>query len=267
MICKDFGHLVFLFLRTLKGDRVLWGLALACLLFLVAIPSLSLFSMRQIKELAVTLALSGTSLFLLVCAVFLGATSIWRDLEKRFAVPVLALPLSRKTFVFSKFAALGIFLVSSVVFLCVFCSVGVLLAGFQQAGSRPVVWVNFVVSFGMLGLKYLLLLALTLVLSALSTSFFLPVFGALAIFMAGSASYQVMQFLLQNPEKFSPVFIKTVNFIHYIIPNFSAFDYQIYAIYGLPLRWSEVFVSFLYGTAYIIVALILASALFERREI
>lgn len=254
-------------LLGLKRDKVLWSLVATAFMLVVLVPVLSLFSMRQVQELAVTLSLSSTSLFLLICTVFLGATSIWRDLEKRFAVAVLALPLSRRHFVFAKFFALGLYLILSLAVLGLLSTVGVMLAVSQHPPERSLNWLNYFLAFGMLGLKYLLLLALTLALSALSTSFFLPVFGALGLFLAGSASHQVLEFILQNSEKYSPFFIQFLRFLHYLIPNFAAFDYQVYAIYGLPISWAEVGMSLLYGVVYIIVALMLAAALFNRREI
>lgn len=254
-------------LHGLKRDKVLWSLAAAAFLLVVLVPVLSLFSMRQVQELAVTLSLSSTSLFLLVCTVFLGATSIWRDLEKRFAVAVVALPLPRKYFVSAKFSALGFFLILSLAVLCLLSVFGVMLAVSQHPPERSLIWLNYFLAFGMLGLKYLLLLALTLALSALATSFFLPVFGALALFLAGSASHQVVEFIFQNAEKYPHLFIQAIRVLHYLIPNFAAFDYQVYAIYGLPFSWGEVGISLLYGIVYITAALMLASILFNRREI
>lgn len=262
-----FSTLIFSNILGLLRDKVLWSLIAVALLLVVLIPGFSLLSLRQVQELAVALSLSGTSLFLLVCSVFLGATSIWRDLEKRFAVAILALPLSRRDFVLAKFFSLCFFLFLAILILGLLSAIGVRLAAAHVPPDRPLIWLNFLVSFGMMGIKYALLIAITLALSALSTSFFLPVFGSLGIFLAGSASHQVVEFLLQSPEKFSPIFIQLVQVLHYIVPNFSAFDYQVYAIYGLPISWSEVAMSLLYGTTYIILALTLAAALFNRREI
>lgn len=259
--------LVLLFFCGLRRDKILWSLVLVSLLIVIAIPIFSLFSMRQVQELAVTLSLSGTSLFLLVCTVFLGATSIWRDLEKKFAVSVVALPLSRHLFVISKFFSLGTFLLLSLFVLCGLSAVGVVLATSLHPPERLLVWFNFGLAFGMLGLKYLMLLAITLVFSALSTSFFLPVFGSLSLFLAGSASHQVVEFILRSPEKFSSLLVKCIHVLHYLIPNFAAFDYQVYAIYGLPISWNEVGMSLIYGIVYTTVALMLATVLFNRREI
>ena len=264
---KIFFNFIILCLWGLKRDKVLWSLLAVSLLLLVLVPLFSLFSMRQVQELAVTLSLSATSLFLLVCTVFLGATAIWRDLEKRFAVPVLALPLSRQTFIFGKYFAVGLFLLLSLVILASLSALSVALAAAQYPPERALDWLNFSLAFVMLGLKYLLLLAVTLVLSALSTSFFLPVFGSLGIYFAGSASHQVVEFLVQNPDKFSAPFTQFVQVLSYLLPNFSAFDYHVYAIYGLPLVWWEVGMSFFYGLTYITLILLLAANLFSRREV
>jgi len=85
---------------TLKGifrDRVFQGIMALGVLFLF-IPSAASLSMRQVTELSITLSLSLISFILLLLAVFLGATSIWKDMERRYTFSVLSLPLSRSSY-------------------------------------------------------------------------------------------------------------------------------------------------------------------------
>lgn len=254
-------------IQGLKRDKILWSLAAAAIIMVALVPVLSLLSMRQVQELSVTLSLSCTSFFLLICTVFLGAASIWRDLEKRFAVAVLTLPISRQQFIFAKFFALGSFLIVSLVVLSLLGAIGVVSLVFHYPSERNLNWFNYFLAFGMIGIKYLLLLSLSLTLSTLTTSFFLPIFGTISLFLAGSASHQVVAFISENPDNYSYLFVKFLSFIQYLIPNFSAFDYQVYAIYGLPLSWEEVAWAFIYGVLYITVSLMLAGFFFKRREI
>ncbi len=69
--------------RSILRDRVLHALLGVALLLFLLVPVFSLFSMRQVQELSVTLCLSALSLVLLVLSVLLGASSIWRDIERR----------------------------------------------------------------------------------------------------------------------------------------------------------------------------------------
>ncbi|HCB31456.1 MAG TPA: hypothetical protein DEP50_12775, partial [Acinetobacter lwoffii] len=69
---------------TLKGifrDRIFQGIMALAVLFLL-IPFAASLSMRQTTELSITLSLSLISFIMLLLAVFLGATSIWKDIER-----------------------------------------------------------------------------------------------------------------------------------------------------------------------------------------
>lgn len=261
-----FRWLVGIGLIGLKRDKVLWCLFAVALLLLVLIPVISLLSMRQVQELALSLSLSSISLFLLVVTIFFGSTAIWRDVEKRYAVSVLTLPVSRRCFVLARFSSLAIFLFFALLVLGLLSGLGIVLAAQQYPADRPVVWVNFVAALGLTGVKYLLLLSITLFFSAMSSSFFLPVFGTLGAYFAGSASFDVLQFVLQNSERYSSSFTTLIKFLHYLLPNLSAFDFQVYAIYALPLPWLEACLAALYGVAYTGTVLFVASLLFQRRE-
>jgi ABC-type transport system involved in multi-copper enzyme maturation permease subunit len=61
-----------------------------------------MFSMRQIQELLVTVSLSWMSLTLLLVALILGSSSIWRDIERRWLFSTFGLPIERSTYLFSK---------------------------------------------------------------------------------------------------------------------------------------------------------------------
>ncbi len=194
-------------------------------------------------------------------------TSIWRDIEKRFAVSVLTLPISRPSYVLARFTAVALFLLVSLIVLGILSGAGILLAAAQYPPDRPVLWGNFAAALGLSGLKYLLLLAITILFSALSTSFFLPVFGALGVYLAGSASFEVFQFVLQNEDQYSASFMALIKILHYLLPNFSAFDFHVYAIYALPLPWQELALAVIYGALYTGGVLLAACLLFQRREI
>jgi len=73
------------------------------------IPSIAELSMRQSTELAITLSLSLISLIQLLLAIFLGATSIWKDIERRYTFSVLSLPISRSAFLAGRFFAIALF--------------------------------------------------------------------------------------------------------------------------------------------------------------
>ena len=94
---------------TFKGalrDRLFKGIAVGAF-FLLLVPAVSPLSMRQVVELSITLSLSLISVILLLLSVFLGGTSLWKDIERRYTYGVLGLPLTRTSYLLGKFLGIA----------------------------------------------------------------------------------------------------------------------------------------------------------------
>lgn len=254
---------------TLKGifrDRVFHGIMMTACAFLL-IPVIASLSMRQVTELSMTLSLSLISFILLLLAVFLGGTSLWKDIERRYTFSVLGLPLSRQSYMIGRFGgtALFILLASTVLGIAAFAVVSYSSAIYPS--DRPVVWSTMALCILFDGLKYVMLIAVAFLLSTVSTSFFLPVFGTIATFMAGGVTQQVNEYVNSPASKtLSPLIITLAKLIYYILPNFGAFDLKVNAIYGLPVSANGLFLTAAYFVIYIGILLSVAAVIFSRRE-
>jgi len=255
---------------TIKGifrDKVFRGILVAALLFPL-IPSISTFSMRQVTALSLTLSLSLISFILLLLSIFLGGTSVWKDIERRYAISMLGLPLSRTEYILGKFAGIAAFIFLTTMILGVISSLIVWYVSGAYPPDRPIVWNNVLCAIVFDALKYILLIACAFFYSTVSTSFFLPIFGAISTYFVGSASQSVYDYIL-SPAGGSvpPLFKKAVIFLYYLLPNFSAFDLQMNAIYGVPLSFSGLALTLCYFVVYTGILLTLSSLIFSRREI
>jgi ABC-type transport system involved in multi-copper enzyme maturation permease subunit len=97
---------------TVKGifrDRVFQGIMMSALFFLL-IPSISSLSMRQVVELSITLSLSLISVIMLLLSIFLGGSSLWKDMERRYTFSVLGLPITRTSYLLGKFFGIAVYL-------------------------------------------------------------------------------------------------------------------------------------------------------------
>ena len=255
---------------TIKGllrDRVLQGILVAALVFL-AIPSISTLSMRQVPELALTLCLSLVSFILLLLAVFLGGVSLWRDVERRYTHSVLTLPCSRTRYLLERFTGIAIFLLGTATLLSLLTLLVVSLVSANYPPDRPISWVAVIAALGFDTLKCFLLVAFALLFSSVSTSFFLPVFGTIAIYLVGGATQQAYDYVLSPAgQTLSPLSQKMAETLYYILPNFSAFDLKVNAIYALPLDPHALSLTVGYGVLYLAIVLIAAAAIYSRREL
>ena len=225
---------------TLKGifrDRVFQGIMALSVLFLF-LPSAASLSMRQVTELSITFSLSLISFILLLLAVFLGATSVWKDIERRYTFSVLSLPLSRTTYLVGRFCGIALFLLLTALFLGIVSLIVIKVCSGIYPPSKPIMWNAIAISILFDALKYIVVVAVTMLLSSVSTSFFLPIFGAFSTFLAGTITQQVYDYL-QTPssQKVVSATVKSgAKAVYYLLPNLSGFDLKVHAIYAIPLN-------------------------------
>lgn len=254
---------------TLKGifrDRVFQGILMTALVFLL-IPGISSLSMRQVTELSITLSLSLISFILLLLSVFLGGTSLWKDIERRYTFSVLGLPMSRSRYILGKFTAISLFIFLTSIVLGIAAASVAFYTSTLYPPDRPIVWSNLALFIVFDAMKYTLLIAFAFLLSTVSTSFFLPVFGTIAIFFAGGITQQVFEFINSASGKMLSPFVRGVaSGVYYILSNFKAFDLKVNVIYGLPPSVSGLLLTTAYFLTYSVVLLSLSSMLFSRRE-
>lgn len=255
---------------TLKGifrDRVFQGIMALVVLFLF-IPSAASLSMRQVTELSITLSLSLISFILLILSVFLGATSIWKDMERRYTFSVLSLPISRCSYLLGRFFGLALFLVLTSLLLGSLACVMVKIASGIYPSERPIVWSFLVLAIVFSTLKYILLVGVALLLSTVSTSFFLPIFGTICTFMASGITQQVYEYVNSpsSAQVVAPQLKPLVAFVYYLLPNLSGFDLKVNAIYGIAPDMSGLVLTVAYFGVYTTLLLGGAAFVFGRRE-
>jgi Cu-processing system permease protein len=261
-------NIFLLTFRSFVRDKILHAiLSAVCVLFLL-VPVMSVFSMRQVQELAITLSLSLTSFVLLIMATILGASSVWRDLERRYALPVLGLPISRTSYLLGKFLGIAAFISICSILLSIAACLVIAVSSRLYPSDLPVHWGYVFLAITGIALKYILLSAIAVLLSSLSTSFFLPFFGTISLYIAGSGSQGVFEYLSgEYGKQIAPPLLALIKGVYYVVPNFSAFDLNVHAIYGLPVSLQGLIYTVLYFAFYIAILLFLAAWSFSRREL
>ncbi|UFS69712.1 ABC transporter permease [Geomonas sp. RF6] len=265
---STFENFFRLSITSLLRDRLLYLLLSLAFLVLLLIPLFSMFSLRQVQELSVTLSLSALSLLLLVVAVLTGASSLWRDVEKRYTASVLGLPVSRGALVVGKFLAIATLLAAIAALFGLGSVLAIKVAAASYPADIPVRWDVFAAAVCFEYLKNVMLLSLAFLFSAVSTSFYFPFLASFAIYLAGSASQDVFEMLSGSyGQALLPSSRALIKGIYYLLPNFSAFDLKTQAIYALPLSPGTLVLTCIYFVCYTGLALSVAVWSFSRREL
>lgn len=260
-------NFLYMTLKWALRDRIFHAVLGVSLVLFLLVPTFSLFSMRQVQELAITLSLSAVSAILLLLSVLLGAFSVWRDIEKRYTTSVLGLPISRTGYLLGKFFGIVLILACCALFLGGVSSLVIKIAAAQYPSDTAIHWLHIAAAIIFSTFKYVLLAALAILFSSFSTSFFLPVVGTVSVYLAGSASQDVVEYVSGDYGRtISPLFKVLIKTLYYLLPNFSAFNLNVQAIYGLPLSGSSLCFTFLYFLLYTAIVLYLAIWVFSRRD-
>lgn len=154
------------------------------------------------------------------------------------------------------------------VFLGAMALIAIKAATFGYPPSRPVVWSTIIVTILFDALKYILVVAVAMLLATVSTSFFLPVFGAISVFLAGTATQPVYDYL-QTPSVQAAVSVivrKAAETLYYLLPNLSGFDLKVHAIYSIPFNVQGLILTSIYFAGYTLIILSIGSFLFAWRE-
>jgi len=261
-------NLVFLTFRWALRDRLLHMILGASLLLFLLVPIFSTFSMRQVQELSITLSMSAISFTLLVLSILLGASAVWRDVERRYTASVLTLPMPRSSYILGKFLGGALLLVICSVVMGVVSLAVIAISSSLYPSDLPIRWYAIILAVTASCMKYVLLATVALLFSCISTSFFLPFFGTVSIFLAGSASQEVFEYVSGEVGKtVSPFAAAMVKGLYYLLPNLSAFDFQVNAIYALEIPAKGLLYTTLYFLVYTSILLVLAAWVFGRREL
>jgi len=260
--------LLKIFVFSIIRDKVLRVVFLSGLLFLLLAPFFGMFSMRQVQQLLVTVSLSWISLTLLLVALILGSSSIWRDIERRWLFSVFGLPIERLTYLFAKITAIFSCLAIAGLFLGGIGSCLIAIVDSQYSTALDFSWLNYGYAVIFITLKYMLLTVIAVLFSSVSTSFFLPIFGSLGVFWAGSASQGVLDYLTsQTSEPVAASTLLLAKFLYYLLPNFSVFDFSTQAVYGLPIAASQLSLGVVYFLIYTAIIICVSVMTLSRREL
>lgn len=262
------NNLIILNIRWIVRDRILQVLGAVSFFLMLLVPPMSALSMRQSQEMAITLALSFVSFSLLVFALSLGSSIIWRDIERRYSYAVLSLPLNRSRYLLAKFFSVTLFLLFAGLLTGICSFIAIFASSVEYPSQIPVQWGMIALAIFMDTLKAVLLAAVAILVTTVSTSFFMPFFTSIAIFFAGSASQDVFEFVTSaSGAKVNATVRFLSQAIYYLLPNFSPFNFKLQAVYPIPFDFVQISYVTLYFVVYTAGILSAALMIFARREL
>ncbi len=251
-------------------DRTLYGIGLFALMIMGLSLVVTGFFLRELHKVTVDINISAITFGGLLIIFSLSVNLMSKDLDKRTIYSVLSKPFSRAQYLIGKFIGLVLL---SLTALCMLTLVSTLTI-WAVKSQYPVyfkefVWLSVFQAVFAEFLMFMVLNAVVIFFSTVTTSSFLTLLFTISTYIVGQTVEEVVQFIQSQAQEIQlTTAVKTViEMTQYIVPNLSVYDLKIRAAHGLSIPFSYLLSITGYSLIYSAVLILLASIIFSRREL
>jgi Cu-processing system permease protein len=242
------------FRETIR-DRVLGVIVLFALGMIIASLWLASISLDQQARMMKDFGLVAVTFFGLVVAVFVAASLVHKEVEKRTVFVLFSKPVGRTEFIWGKFLGLAATMAVVLAGMGSFLFLLTLVVAKQASG-----WL--LVATALIYLQLLVVMAVTVFFSTVSSAILSSVLG-ISVFVAGQLSHNVLSLSRMG----NGVVVKAASWLVYVlIPNLSAVDVKPTVVGEASASWAGVAAWAGYLVVYIVAVLLAASWVFRRKE-
>lgn len=242
------------FKETIR-DRILAVIVLFALAMIVGSLWLASISLGQQGRMMKDFGLVAVTAFGLIVTVFVAASLVHKELEKRTVFVLFSKPVSRGEFIWGKFFGL-----CGTMFV-VLAGMGVFLFAVTWAVERSPSGLILVATL-LIYVQLVVVMAVTMMFSTLTSAVLASVLG-ICVFVAGQLSHNVLSLTRLGHSGG----LKAVSRLVYVlIPNLSAVDIKARVAGEQTLDWTSVGAWTGYLAAYVVLTLLITGWLFRRRE-
>jgi ABC-type transport system involved in multi-copper enzyme maturation permease subunit len=241
-------------LRELLRRKVQVNLLVFGTLMVLASYVLSLLTLGFQRRVLADLGLSAMQLIGSLLAIFLGATVVAGDVERRVLYPIVAKPVSRTEYLLGRYGGLAVALVLNLLVMAVALAAVLVV----EASSLATLDRSLLAAVAMLGLQFVVIAAVAVFFSSLTSSTLAAIF-TLSLTVAGQLTNEV-----RNLWKGGAEWLGTI--VWYAVPNLGALSLNEAVVYRTALP-DGTLVAAVYAVLYAAAALAIASFTFERRDL
>ncbi|HEY5619032.1 MAG TPA: ABC transporter permease [Vicinamibacterales bacterium] len=242
-------------------DRVLYNLVAFAALLIGASYLIGQLTAGQDVKIIKDLGLAAIATFGLLIAVFIGIGLVWKEVERRSIYSLLSKPVRRHEFILGKYAGLALTLLVNVAIMTLAFYAVLAYLTMQFPGARATD-PGLLLAIALIFFELLLVTAIALFFSTFSGPF-LSAALTFGLWVIGHFNADLRNFESVVQSKSAAYLARG---LYYVLPNFAAFDVKTQAVQALPIPWSYMAVTMLYGLVYIALLLTAAVVIFSRRD-
>ena len=217
---------------------------------------LATLSYVEVDEILQDMGMAAIRLFSSGIAIFVGVGLIHNEVERRTIFTILSKPVSRGEFLVGKWAGLTFTVWLQLVLMAAAFALVSWLAGAPLAAPHAL-------AIALIGFELMVLVALATFFSSFSTPM-LSSFFTFGLWLIGHLSRDL--YLLGQQSDQASV-SRLAGALYAVLPDFEIFNKSLEAVHGLPIHGFEIGFALLYAAGYSGFILVLAAAVFSRRDL
>lgn len=241
--------------RQAIRDKILYGIIIFALIFICSTAIISSLALEENIFILRSLGLAGIYIFGLIITVFLGASLIYDEVDKRTTYLLLAKPVSRSSIIVGKFGGLlaGIGLTT----LLMLAAYEVII--FFNGGGIDY---PAMVAVGLQLMEMAILITILILFSTITTPLASTIYTMLILYVGHSLSFIYSYAIKTN---FIGKIILLV--VYYIAPNLEKFNNRNLVTHNISISIREVGLSIIYATTYIILIIYITKIAFNKKDL
>lgn len=235
-------------------EKLLYNLLVFALLMIGSAILLTRLTVGEWERLIIDLGLASINFFGVLIAIFVGISLVSKEIDKKTIFTIVSKPVPRHVFLIGKYIGLTftLFVNTTVMVLGLLA-----VMSYLNASITPVLFQALALIF----LEFMVVTAVALLFSTFSSATLSAIF-TLSIYVIGHLTPDLKAF----GQKMGGLGRTVLEGMYYVLPNLDRFNLKGHVTHQLGVPTGDLLMIAAYGLAYTAFLLMLASAIFQRRD-
>jgi ABC-type transport system involved in multi-copper enzyme maturation permease subunit len=251
---KKIWVIATLTMREAIRDRILYLLLFFAIILIIASSIISKLTVGDEIKIIKDFGLTSISFFGVLISIFLGIGLLYKEIDKKTIYVIVSKPIERFQFIIGKFIGLLLVLFANWLFMSI---IFLLLTVAKKAWDPNLIWALIAIY-----LEFILITAIAILFSSFSTPILSSIFS-LCLYFTGHF-IEGLKMMAKKMESAVPKAIVMV--LYYLVPNLERFNLRGVVVHGDSLGNFQLLNSSIYAIIYASALLLLAIAIFQRRN-
>ncbi len=274
--------------KEIKNSKIFYSFLIFALILISGSYFVSQTSFINQGRIMVDFSIFAISIFNIFIGIFIGASVVYDDIEKKSVFLTITRPLKRTEYLIGRFLGLASAIIfSTIIMMLIFYAVLLIMHKFivpvgYSAGNVKDKFIFYslpqpLIIQALFIITESIFIASAALLFSLITSKALASIFAILVFFIGNISGRMNDLIMPVKKiingkivvvhQANHILAAIVHFIYTVLPNFSIFNISSEAAYKVNISTGAIFYRIIYGLSYTILLFIASSFIFAKKDI